>query len=63
MEKKEYLCKCHVCGKIHTVITEFLSSDCIMENGQTFARVSCGNHTSEEIRKAYLLSMQGITKE
>lgn len=51
---KEYDCICHICGKHHTVKTDFLSTSISCEEDKvTYPVVSCGEHTQEEVKRAY----------
>jgi hypothetical protein len=48
---KEYPARCHVCGVLHIVKALFISGS---QYADGRLRLSCGAHTGEEIRKAWL---------
>ena len=53
MTPKTYTCLCHVCGELHEIVTEFLSSDGGLKDGKEYPVVSCGKHTAAEVKAAY----------
>lgn len=53
MAPKSYTCLRHVCGNLHEVVTEFLSSDGAIKDGKEYPAVSCGKHTAAEVKAAY----------
>jgi hypothetical protein len=59
-KKKEYPAICHVCGKEHTVVSEFVSFSMSrqMPDGTMRGIVSCGDHDKYEIREAYAKLMK-----
>lgn len=61
MNEKIYKCVCQVCGNEHEQKAEFLSAgrSRIMPNGESRLLLSCGNHTSAELKAAYAQSQSG----
>lgn len=52
---KAYPCVCQACGKLHTVTASFLScSRSAVFEGIERLQLSCGQHTSAELKAAYL---------
>lgn len=53
---KAYECQCHVCGAIHAVKCCFMSASSYIvgRDGKQRPQKSCGKHTREEVRAAYL---------
>lgn len=54
---KSYPCICHVCGKLFSVESRFISAPrTAMIGDETTSRIvqSCGEHTGAEIRAAWL---------
>lgn len=59
---KSYTCICQVCQKVHTVDAEFLSVSRYGNDpltGNAYPMVSCGSHTSAELKAEWQGAQDG----